>query len=93
VDQLRNPDSVTFTPAGIWDDDVILHGRVATASDSEASQALMRRFHVAIKKGFAKVKAFYVGPQAMELLKAGKRLTIAAQSPREFDLAAQERSG
>ena len=86
VDQLHNPDTVGFTPAGVWDDDIILHGRVATASDSEASQVLMKEFHAAIKKQFTKVKAFYVGPNARKLLDAGRRLTIAAQSPREFDL-------
>src|SRR5438874_8946160 len=49
IDQLLNPDSVTFTPAGIWAHDVVLHGRIATASDSEVSQALMKRFQAAIK--------------------------------------------
>lgn len=86
VDQLVNPDSVEFTPGGIWNEDVVLHGRIATASDSEISKALMKRFQTAIKKTFSKVKAFYVGPKALALLESGKRLTISAQSPREFDL-------
>lgn len=86
VDQLNNLDTVTLTPAGMWNDDIVLHGRVATASDSQASQQLMKRFHTAIKQQFTKVKAFYLGPNARKLLDAGKRLTIAAQSPREFDL-------
>lgn len=87
VDQLHNPDTVGFTPAGMWNDDILLHGRVATASDSEVSQSLMKLFHTAIKKRFTKIRAFYVGPNAQLMLRAGKRLTIAEQSPREFDLA------
>jgi hypothetical protein len=86
VDQLANPDSVEFKPGGIWNGDVVLHGRVATASESQMSQALMKRFQAAVKKAFSKLKAFYVGPKALALLEIGKRLTISAQLPREFDL-------
>jgi hypothetical protein len=86
VDQLVNPDSITFTPAGIWSPDIVLHGRVATVSESAISQALIRRFNSAIRAHFGKVKAFWVGPQARALLDAGKRLTISAHSPCDFDL-------
>lgn len=86
VDQFFNPDSVEFKPGGIWGDDILLYGRVGTASESQASQALMKRFQAAIRKSFLKIKSYYVGPQAMTLLESGKRLTIAAQSPKQFDL-------
>ncbi len=87
VDQLINPDSVGFTPGGLWNEDVVLYGRIATASESQVSQALMKRFQVAIRKTFARVQYYYVGPKALALLEGGKRLTAAVQSPREFDLA------
>lgn len=86
IDQQFNPDTVTFTPAGMWSERVVLHGRVATATDSRLSKELMDRFRRAIKKEFLKIKAFYVSPGARELLDRGYRLTIAAQSPPEFDL-------
>src|SRR5262249_22495893 len=86
VDQLVNPDSVTLTHGGIWNEDVLLNGCIGTASDSEISQRLMKRFHAAVKRGFSKVRAFYVGPGALALLEKGKRLTGAVQSPRKFDL-------
>lgn len=89
VDQLANPDSVAFTPGGIWNEDVVLHGRIAAVSESQTSQALMKRFQAAVKQAFSKVKAFYVGPKALTFLESGKRLTISAKSPREFDLAPQ----
>jgi hypothetical protein len=86
VDQLANPDSVEFKPGGIWNEEIVLHGRIATASDSQISQALMKRFQAAAKKTFSKVKSFYVGQKAFASLESGKRLTISAQSPRDFDL-------
>jgi hypothetical protein len=87
VDQLSNPDSVTFSPGGAWDESVILNGRVATVSDSPPSQALMRRFMNALRKTFTRVGAYHVGPKALSLLKAGARLACAGvQSPPEFDL-------
>jgi hypothetical protein len=88
IDQLVNPDSITFTPAGVWSPDVVLHGRVATVSESAISQALMKRFNSAFRAQFGKVKAFWVGHNARALLDAGKRLTISAQSPHDFDLTA-----
>ncbi|HZZ71865.1 MAG TPA: hypothetical protein VFE24_06400, partial [Pirellulales bacterium] len=81
IDQLINPDTVTFAPGGAWDDDVILSGRVATVSTTPIAQALMRRFKNAIKKTFTKVRAYYVGPQALVQLQNGKRLTAAVQCP------------
>src|SRR5688500_16564810 len=66
VDQLFNPDSVTLAPGGLWGDDVVLNGRVATASDSEIAQYLMKRFQSVIRKHFTRVKAFWVGPKAFE---------------------------
>ncbi|MCI0392742.1 MAG: hypothetical protein MOB07_28760 [Acidobacteria bacterium] len=87
VDQLSNPDTVVFTPAGLWDDDTLLHGRVATLSESELSQEIMKVFGAAFRRKFTKLKAFFVGPKALTLLQSGKRLTISAQSPREFDLS------
>ncbi len=86
VDQLENPDSIGFTPGGIWNEDTVLNGRIATASHSPISQSLMKRSRVAVRKTFSKVKAFYVGPKALVLLESGKRLAGAVQSPPEFDL-------
>ena len=88
IDQLINPDTISFSPGGIWKREIALYGRVATvsASFSESAKLLMRRFQSAIRKRFVRLKAYYVAPKALELLKSGKRFTIAEQSPREFDL-------
>lgn len=86
MDQLLNPDTVGFTPAGMWGEDIVLQGVVGTASESAASQDLMKKFNSAFKESFTKMQGRFVGPQALALFNAGKRLTIAAQSPRDFDL-------
>jgi hypothetical protein len=86
VDQLSNPGTVTFAPGGIWSDDVILHGRVATVYDDKNSQTLMETFSKEIRRSFRKVKAYWIGPQAEALLDAGKRLTISSHASPEFDL-------
>jgi hypothetical protein len=89
MDQLLNPDTVTLTPAGLWSEDILLQGVVGTASDSAVSQGLMKKFNSGFKKSFTKVQWSFVGSEALVLLKAGKRLTDAAQSPPEFDLNAK----
>jgi hypothetical protein len=85
-DQLKNENTIVFSPGGVWEKNILLNGRVSTVSEHEVSTRLMKRFGSAIRKKFIKVKAFYVGEEALEMLKHGKRLTIAAQSPIEFDL-------
>jgi hypothetical protein len=86
IDQLINPDTITFSSGGMWTEDILLYGSVGTASNSETSKLLMKRFRAAIRKHFRTIGAYYVGPGARKLLESGKRLTIAQQSPPQFDL-------
>lgn len=86
VDQVLNSDSVTFTPAGLWGNDVVLYGRVATVSATDKAQELMKRFNSAFKKEFERVKSFWVGPHAIRLLDSGKRFTVSVYAPSELDL-------
>lgn len=87
VDQLVNPDSITITHGGVYSPGILISGRVATVSDTPTAKALQSAFSRAIAKSFIRVKAFWVGPGALELLKEGNRLTQSASSPREYDLA------
>jgi hypothetical protein len=86
IDQLHNPNTVVLNPGGLWKGEILLHGNVAAAHNTEVSSSLMKLFRSAIKSEFKRVRAFWVGPQALEMLKCGKRLTLAEQSPREYDL-------
>jgi len=87
VDQLINPDTVIFTPGGIWnDDEILLSGRVGTVSNSLVSQELMNKFRSAITRHFTRINAFWVGARALALFEGGARLTGSVQSPQKFDL-------
>lgn len=86
IDQLENPDTIAFNGGGMWEGHILLHGAFGTASESKVSLSLMRRFQTALRKTFVKVRAFYVGPEALTFLKSGGRLTMAVQSPPEYDL-------
>lgn len=88
VDQLVNPISVTFQHGGFYAEDILLPGRVATCSDHSTSAKLYRAFASAVAKHFTRIRGFYVGPEAEGLLHRGCRLTIGADSPREYDLSA-----
>jgi hypothetical protein len=77
--------ALPYVPAAPQED-VLLNGHVGTVSDSALAGELMKRFQTAFRSHFSKVGAFLVGPTALALLDAGKRLTASARSPREFDL-------
>jgi hypothetical protein len=87
-DQATTPDSVEVTPGGFYRPDVLLYGRVATISTTPISKQIYAAFTSAIRASFVHVDVYYVGPQAAELLRSGCRLTIGADSPTEYDLAA-----
>ncbi len=86
VDQLVNPDTIVFMPGGTWGEGTLISGVVASASDSGASEALLRRFRTVVRREFSQVGAYWVGKQARELLRSGWRLTGSVGSPREYDL-------
>lgn len=87
VDQLWNQDSVAFTHGGFYGDNVLLYGSVGSAHKTTAATQLHRAFGNALKKHFTRVNAFWVGPEAFQRWKQGWRLTVGANSPKEFDLA------
>ena len=87
-DQATTPDSVEVTPGGFYRPEVLLYGRVATISTTAFSKQVYRAFASAIAAQFIRIRSFYVGPQAAELFRHGCRLTIGADSPPEYDLAA-----
>jgi hypothetical protein len=87
IDQFINPDSITFSHGGFFSPEILLYGRVGTVSDSAVAKKMFRAFSSPIAKEFERVKAFWVGPQANELLRKGCRLTMGANSPKEYDLA------
>ena len=87
VDQLVNPRTIAVLHGGLFGPRVLLYGRVGTVSDDPVALRLYRRFSGALTKNFRRIRAFWVGPGAAEMLASGCRLTIGADSPTEVDLA------
>ncbi|WP_155642079.1 hypothetical protein [Burkholderia cepacia] len=81
------PEGVEFNAGGLWSSEILINGLIQTWSDDPAAQKLMRQAAAAMKKYFpAKIDAYWVGPEAFELLKSGFRLTSNAAAGPEFDL-------
>ena len=86
VDQLANPDSTVLRHGGLFKENILLSGEVRTAYKTTVALRIQRAFDASIRKHFAKIQAFFVGPAAEGLLDSGCRLTSAEQCPPEFDL-------
>ncbi|WP_141758669.1 hypothetical protein [Duganella sp. HH105] len=86
VDQLLNPDSIVFQHGGFYSAEIFLPGRIATVSDTPAAMKIQRAFSTVFTKRFTRVKAYWVGQEALTLLQQGTRLTFGEGSPSEFDL-------
>lgn len=77
----ENETSVTLTMAGLWKDNFLLQGSMTSMHDTELSQGLMKRFLASIKKvKFQKIDLSWIGAEALDMLKAGARLTQSEMS-------------
>ena len=85
-DQLLNPETIEFKSGGFWKAKILLYGRIATVSSHPDSIKIIEELRKLIKKATVRVNAFWVGREAEIFWKNGGRLTIAEQSPPEYDL-------
>ena len=87
-----NPETVVLTLAGLWKTGTLLPGNMSTLHQSGVAQQIMRRFLSALKaEGFKQVDNYWLGPESLAMLRAGKRLAKnGEQSPPEFDLQLPE---
>jgi hypothetical protein len=87
LDNSDNEETTIITPAGLWNG-IIVQGVMDTLhTKNPAAQQLMKWLVSAFKiNDFAKIDSAWVGPHAMTMLMAGKRLSQAEQSPPEYDL-------
>jgi hypothetical protein len=86
VAPLWNPDSVELRVGGEWKDGAIISGSITAFLPTPISQSLARALQSRVKKHFTRVRAYWVGPEALIAFRAGRRLTMAIQSPPEYDL-------
>lgn len=87
IDQEANPDSISVVMGGVYSPSIVVAGRVATASSSTFSSALIRAFERHVLKDFKKVGQYRVGPGATERAARGARLvTMGIDEPVDYDL-------
>ncbi len=70
-----------------WGDSVLLYGRFGTVSSHPDSVEILRELRRELRRRFDRIKAYYVGREAGQLLDRGARLTLAVQTPTTFDLS------
>jgi hypothetical protein len=87
VDLDRLPPAAIFRPGGVFEERVLISGNLGPVGDGEESLALYRDCAAQLFKGFQKIKAYKVGPEAARALDEGWRLvTISVRSPAGYDL-------
>src|SRR5438552_12252205 len=68
VDQNANPKTIAFRPGGVFGESCLIAGQVGTTSDDPSSLDLFQSFSKEIRHQFTKIRSFYVGKEAGELL-------------------------
>jgi hypothetical protein len=87
IDLDRAPPALILRTGGVFGERVLISGNVGPVGETEESLALYRAFAPELLRGFEKVKAYKVGPEAARLLDEGWRLvTISVRSPVDYDL-------
>ena len=98
IDNELNPESVFIWPGGGFDGRAkwpgggfegraVIAGQIGTGMINPISMELMNLFTREIRKQFKRIKSFFVGPEAEQLLDAGYRLTHGVGTARECDLS------
>lgn len=90
VDELANPNAVSLVPGVAAGALLVLPGVIGTSASDGAAVSLVRSYKSAFAKHFTKVKAYWVGPRAMQRWRDGARLTVSAEASSEFDLVGEE---
>jgi hypothetical protein len=86
VDELLNPESASLVLGYRPSTSLLTPGSIGTTSAQGEGVQIVREFRKAMTKHFTKVRAYWVGAEALALRRAGGRLGLSEQSPPEFDL-------
>jgi hypothetical protein len=87
IDPGLNPESVVLWPGGVFEQSCVIAGQIGTAMLNPTALELVNLFAREIRRQFKRIKSFYVGPEAEQLLDSGYRLTIGVNTSRELDLS------
>lgn len=83
---LTNVCRFAFSPGGVYEDRFLIDGDAGVNMGDEDSIALYKKFMRKVWIGWTSIQSYYVGPQALQLLKNGYRLTMSTQTPESLDL-------
>lgn len=86
IDQEKNLSSIIVKPSGVFQQGILVAGKIGTIYDNEVALRLFKSFSSPVKKCFHRIGDFYVGDSARAKLAAGWRLVTMDQSPKEYDL-------
>jgi len=86
IDQQMNSSSVVFFPGGTFGN-ALIAGDLGTATNDPTSTDLLNRCDREIRRQFKRIKSYYVGREAEQMLDAGHRLTASTSSPKDCDLS------
>ena len=85
-DQVENPNTVVISAGGQFDETTVIAGSIGTCKNTPESVELFKLLKKMVRKRFVRIRSYYVGPDAKEILDAGGRLTTGISSPSEYDL-------
>ena len=88
-DQMENGQSIVFKPSCISKriENTLISGKIGTVHSDDFSKLLYSNFKKAVKSNFEKHQEFYLGSEALTLVKSGWKLTTNANLSEEFDLS------
>lgn len=88
VDRQENPRSLLVRPGGAFGGRAVLVGEVAVARGDAWSERARAALEATLRAGAQEVQGFFVGPEAMQRLRAGARLTPYIDGDTLYDLQA-----
>jgi hypothetical protein len=86
VDHYSNPDSVLFSPGGLYEDRCVIAGMLVQPTSERMAAILFRTLAQCYRSAFTKTKNAYIGDHALALFREGFRLTSQADPDRTGDL-------
>lgn len=86
IDQRLNRHTIGLKPGGLRRDDMLIAGQLGPCTKDSASVELYNLILHGMKRRFVRIKSYWVGPQAAQLLDSGARLTVSDTSHTTFDL-------
>jgi hypothetical protein len=85
VDQMWNPAAMALKLGGVYESGCLIAGELNTNFETESIRVYVR-FSEHLREQCHRVRAFWVGQQAMQLWDSGYRLTIGIHASKALDL-------